>query len=57
MVNAERQRLDVADGKGVRWRRWESYLFERQRGTVCAWRRARGQAAADRGNAPQKAAV
>ena len=32
--NAERQRLDEADTRGVPWRRWGPYLSERQWGTV-----------------------
>ena len=32
--NAERQRLDEADTRGVAWRRWGPYLSERQWGTV-----------------------
>jgi hypothetical protein len=34
MANAERQRLDEADQRGVGWRRWGPYLSERQWGTV-----------------------
>jgi Mannosylglycerate hydrolase MGH1-like glycoside hydrolase domain len=34
MPDAERQRLDEADARGVPWRRWGPYLSERQWGTV-----------------------
>ena len=34
MSNAEQQRLQEADSKGVPWRRWGPYLSERQWGTV-----------------------
>jgi hypothetical protein len=34
MVNAESQRLNEADTRGVPWRRWGPYLSERQWGTV-----------------------
>ncbi len=34
MANAERQRLEEADTRGVPWRRWGPYLSERQWGTV-----------------------
>ncbi|HEV2376180.1 MAG TPA: hypothetical protein VGS19_28925 [Streptosporangiaceae bacterium] len=34
MVNAERERLDEAETRGVPWRHWGPYLSERQWGTV-----------------------